>query len=363
MKKQHILSICIAGALLTACGSGGSAGIKNNNTNITPPDNGSTNNNSSTDNGTNNNGSANNGSANNGSTTDNGTNNNTPNTNPTNGKLPYPHKVPAELQSAVKDALQLEVDWNPAPGDKHSFVMNGKTHNKGDKIDLTELDLGLTETSYSAGADKDYSDKGKMKVYRQNYSVIMAFLPTEGKLASNNSDTNEQRETISLSAPIGYLTKDLPTAGKATYKGKAFYQTETGNLNLAVNFGDKKVSGNISGLSVGKVKLHETDISMIEFEDVTTDEGGLTGAMGYKGTATLANNGKFSLKRANVSKDGVKPAADRVFGSDTHRFEYEGFFFGPKAEETVGEISVYKKDGNYEDEVLNFAGQRGEIKK
>ncbi len=37
MKKQHILSICIAGALLTACGSGGSAGIKNNNTNIAPP--------------------------------------------------------------------------------------------------------------------------------------------------------------------------------------------------------------------------------------------------------------------------------------------------------------------------------------
>ncbi len=187
MKKQPILSICIAGALLTACGSGGSSG-----------------------------------------------------TTPANSKLPYQHEVPKELKEAVNNALKIPVVWNPAPGDKHSATIGNKVYNKGDTINLANLSLGLTKTTYSQSIDEENSNKGNVKIYRQNYSAIIAFLPTEAKMASNSDGEYYIEETASLSIPIGYYTENMPSTGKASYKGKSFYGNEEGNFNLAVNFSDKK---------------------------------------------------------------------------------------------------------------------------
>ncbi len=325
MKKQHILSICIAGALLTACGSGSDGG----------------------------------------GTSINKGNSNT-HTNPTNGKLPYPHKVPTELQQAVKNALKIPVYWNPALGDKVSVTMGDKSYQNGDNVDLTDFDLGLTQTNFTDSQDEGYSSKGNVKIYRQNYSAIMAFLPTEGKLASNNDIEKETEEVVSISRPIGYVTKNMPETGKATYKGKSFYQTEEGNFNLAVNFGDNKVSGEITGLSVGKVTLKETGFGETTYEPLGKDTKEEK-AFGYKGIATLSNGKQFTVKMATTTKNGVESVTDEKFTSDKYEFEYMGGFFGPNAEETVGKIWARNKTDQNEDlnftDIVGFAGQRGKIEK
>ncbi len=307
MKKQHILSICITGALLTACGSGGSSG-----------------------------------------------------TAPTNSKLPYKHEVPKELKEAVKNALKIPVNWNPAPDNKHSATFGDKVYNKGDIINLTDFDLGLTKTNYSESNGKRYTFKGKAKVYRQHYSAIMAFFPTEIKHASKTiqKDTNK---IVTLSIPFGYWTENMPDTGKATYKGKSFYRTEEGDLNLAVNFSDKKISGNINGLSTGKVTLEETDIGK-------TVDLGKKRLWGYNGSASLPNNKKFTANIATTDKKGITTIADKDYTPNKYHFRYEGAFLGPKAEETGGIIFAQPKPGNHNQDasntnILNFAGQRGEIKK
>ncbi len=307
MKNYQLLSICITTALLTACGSGGGS------TSATP-----------------------------------------------NGKLPQNYEVPDNLKQAVKKAMSLPVYWEPAPGYQESAIMGSKSYRKGDFIDLTDLDLGYSEKSYKHIEDKGWVEKGTVRVYRQNYSAIMAFTPTDIKLSSNNPRSTE-KDDDGLSEAIGYLTENLPQTGKATYQGKAFYQNETGNFNLNVNFGDKKVAGKITGLSSGEVTLQKGDIVQTEYEYLTEREK-VVNTMGYKGVATLPDNGKFIEKVATVTKNGITNVKDKVFEPSTHTFKYEGYFFGPNAKETAGDISAYNRKG-YDGTNINFAGQRGEIKK
>ncbi len=349
MKKQHILSICIAGALLTACGSGSngnSQGIKDNNSNIAPPHNSST-----TDNGANTNGTNNNNSADNGTNTDNGANNS--NQTPSNGKLPYEHKVPKELQEAVEKALTL-----PAPEDeKFSATIGDKNYGKGDSLNLTDFDLGLTKTNYTI-SDEEETSKGELKIYRQHYSALMNLLPTDTKLSSDNSE--EYTDTLVITGnPGGYTTQNMPETGKATYKGKSFYQQEEGDFNLAVNFGENTVKGEITGLSVGTVALEETQYISFKHDEEETAQ------FGYKGVAT-PHNSNLTVKMATRTQNGME-VTNKDFTANKYNFIYEGRFFGPKAEETGGVVYTEPKFGSNEDDdyidILNFAGQRGEIKK
>ncbi len=278
--------------------------------------------------------------------------------------MPYPHKVPTELQSAVENALKIPVDFNPAPGDQYSITLGNQSHNKGDNINLADFDLGLTKTTYSDSTNEEYSSKGNVKIYRQHYSVIMAILPTEGKLVSNNQNEQESDIAVSLSMPIGYFTENIPTAGKATYLGTALFQNEEGNLNLDVDFGNNTVNGEITGLSSGKITLNEGVIAQTEIENIQDEQKTV---WGYSGDATLSDNGKLSVKTATVTKNGIASVSNTDMTADKYNLTYDGAFFGPKAEETVGHIWAKNKtdqndDANFTD-VIGFAGQRGEIKK
>ncbi len=372
MKKQHLLSICIVGALLTACGGGSdgnNTGINKGHNNSSATDNNSNSNgsnsngsnsngsnsngsnsngsnsngsngNGSNSNGSNSNGSDGNGSSSNGSNTNNGTNNS--NQTSSNGKLPYEHEVPEELKEAVEEALTLELGSG-----NYSITIGNKSYNGGDDLKLTDFDLGLTKTNYNEGDDSG-SSKGSLKIYRQNYSALMTFLPTDRSI----NDEEEHTDTRSVTSLRGYVTETMPETGKATYKGKSFYQQEEGDFNLDVNFGENTVKGEITGLSVGTVNLAETSYE-------TSPRGS-----SYTGSATLPSNSKFTVEMATITKNGMKNVHNKDFTADKYNFSYYGIFFGPKAEETVGSLWAVDKTGEDDyAELIDFAGQRGEIKK
>ncbi len=334
MKGQTILSICIAGALLTACGSSGSAGTKpaNTNSNTKPPI-------KNTD--TNKTGKGK-------PSTDNSTNSKNPNTSPAKGKS----EVPNNLEKAVKEALKFEIDHAPAPNHQSSVVIGNKSYNKGDFVYFTDFDLGYSEHNDSYSETEDGSTKGKTRLYRLPYSVIVAETITDIKLATNNSDKHFAMGH-GATLYLGYPTKNLPQTGKANYTGKSFYNEETGNFSLATDFGSKKVNGKITGLSTGEVTLKEGKIQLLEYRDAKQ--------MGFSGEALLANGKAFS-KTAHIDNNGKRFDSDEM-NSSKYNFVYSGHFFGPKAEEVGGIIEAIKKD-EYRDseEIINFAGQRGEIK-
>ncbi len=316
MKNYQLLFLSIIVALLTACGSGGSGGSSSSTA---------------------------------------GRNN-----------LPHQYDVKPELKQAVRDSLKVKVDWDPAKGHQ-SDIIDGKVYKNGDFIYLTDFDLGYSTHDESTSRKNLFISKSKLRVYRLPYSVILATTVTDAtSLVSYNDGNKEDIESYGADSYAGYLTKDLPQTGSANYVGKSFYNDETGNLKLSVNFGEKAITGGeITGLSVGKVTFKPGKIEPLEYEGFEDEE---VAATGFKGDIELANaNSKLIEKYTHSDKSGTR-FKEKALGASNHRFGYEGHFFGPNAEEAAGDIDVYEKRadgtrGNYVDTLINFAGQRGKIKK
>lgn len=119
--------------------------------------------------------------------------------------------------------------------------------------------------------------------------------------------------------------KALPAQGKATYTGIAFDEHEEGNINYHVDFGNKKGSGVIEGLSrYGKITLHEAP---------------------WTGVFTL-----------NGSSDFYRVSNAPVSSEKGHTFlGYNLHFAGLQAEEISGYILTNQHVG------IGFHGTRGEI--
>lgn len=318
MKFQQSLSICLATALLTACGSSSSL-------TTTSPNN---------------------------------SNSQTNNSSP----LPYQYEVPENLKQAVKDALNFKVYWDPAP-DQHSMKIGEKTYNKGDSIDFTDFDLGYSEKSLISTQTKEVIANGKMRVYRLPYSLIMADSYDSAKLASDNTSGNEVLSNGS-GFYLGHFTNNLPSTGAANYVGKSFYNEETGNFNLNVDFGNKTTEGKITGLSTGDITLAKGNIEPVKrYQDDRSDNPIFHA--GFTGTAVLAN-GKAYTTGGTVTTAGVTKGTQE-FNANDYDFKYEGHFFGPNAKEAAGLVHATLKSGNQTATVggadlINFAGQRGDIK-
>ncbi len=249
MKNYQLLFLSITVVLLTACGSGGSGGSSSSTA---------------------------------------GRNN-----------LPHQYDVKPELKQAVRDSLKYKVDWEPVKGHQPE-VIDGKGYNKGDFIYLTDFDLGETEHNFKTTDDKEAIIKGKLRVYRLPYSVIVADKYTDVTLASNNPD-NSYGGFYGVGFYMGYLTNDLPKTGSADYVGKSFYNDETGDFKLSVNFGEKAVtSGEITGLTTGKVTFKPGRI-----EDMSYHYDNEIFGMGLKGKAILAN-GKAFEKNVDVTESGTE---------------------------------------------------------
>ncbi len=314
MKHYQFLAICTTALLLSACGggSGGSGG------NFTTPNSSSS--------------------------------------------LGQNYTVPNHLKDAVREALSMLVDWDPAPGPGgyKPLTIAGKTYNKGDRVYFTDFDLGYSEKPYLGTYITKAKQSGIIRVYRLPYSMILSH--TISKAEETLDDDSVIRHSygtgVNLSSLgyLGYHTKeeDLPQTGKATYVGKSFYHKETGNFNLDVDFGSKKVNGEITGLTTGLVTLEEADIKPVGFQH----------EMGFEGNVTIAK-GKALQPVVSVDRTGNQVFYTEEYNTSKYDFEYEGHFFGPKAEEVAGIIVGHEKlDHLKRPSVapINFAGQRGEIK-
>lgn len=119
----------------------------------------------------------------------------------------------------------------------------------------------------------------------------------------------------------------FPVSGKATYTGIAFDEHEEGNITYHADFGNKKGSGVIEGLSrYGKITLHEASwIGVIELD---------------------GSSGGYRVRHAPVSSE------------KEHKFlGYDLRFAGSQAEEIAGYVLTNKNVG------IGFHGTRGEISK
>ncbi len=254
MKNYQLLFLSITVALLTACGSGGSgSGSKKSSSQIATPNKPSKNliNEKETQKGNSENkpsSKPNNGEQQNNPKNETGSeinNKKEQSGNQQGNPEDEPSSKPSDsvsdnLKQAVRDSLKAKVDWDPAKGHS-SLVIDGKSYNKGDFVYFSDFELGESEHNFKDTEDKEVIIKGKMKVYRLPYSVIVADKYTDVTLADNNS-ANSYRGFYGTGFYAGYLTKDLPETGSADYVGKSLYNDETGDFKLSVNFGKKAIT-------------------------------------------------------------------------------------------------------------------------
>ena len=114
----------------------------------------------------------------------------------------------------------------------------------------------------------------------------------------------------------GFTTaeKSMPTEGSATYQGVAFTHNKQGKLNYTVNFSTKEGEGKITEL---------TDI----------------------GTITL-EKGSFGKHYNNHYMSGVGNVVAEDWKNDNVTGKYSFEFYGPKAEEIAGKVTL-TQDKNY----------------
>lgn len=204
-----------------------------------------------------------------------------------------------------------------------SLTLGDTVINQGSTVDFKNIKLGYTKQKYAETQIKNNQQEkyeGHWKIYNMPYSVMAVGF--REKLNSQKLAATE----IFVDEFIGQNTAALPAQGTATYKGIAFDKSSVGDLELVVNFSTKKADGKITGLSLGTLSL---------------------------------NGGQIGVN-PNDSLTG-KPAAyvtgpTKVSGVD---LRYYGYFYGPNAEEVIGDIKDNNRDRA---DLVGFAGQRGNIK-
>ncbi len=153
-------------------------------------------------------------------------------------------------------------------------------------------------------------------LYNQKYSVVKAdYTSQSGWIGYYNNRIDNSYVNVTASG-IRTAQSELPVEGKATYIGQAFNVSQNGSLNYTVDFAERTGTGTISGIYVG---------------DMILDKGNI-------------EQGKISSTASLSSNNSVE-------GS------YELEFFGPKAEEIGGKLSIYN---NLD---YGLAGSRSEIQK
>ncbi len=199
----------------------------------------------------------------------------------------------------------------------------------------------------------NYIIKGSERVYNQNYSIVFGNYyrladyttkwPGNRSVVSESFDYSKFRteNRFFIDEVTGQATEanQMPTLGKATYLGDAFSGKNHGRFEYTVDFGSRKGSGKINGLS----EAISDDLYLKEGEIKASSAGigakhSITGAAGFK---------------------------DKDFGT------YTLGFYGPKAEEVAGKAVVNTGDWSSYNAISNsdgkaeigFGGTRGAITK
>lgn len=231
--------------------------------------------------------------------------------------------VPAtELSKAMRFQVQTQ-------GDLQNYVLNidGKSYKAGDYISLSDVKQGFTEYDYTSsgvlepqGQNRQDKYTGTVQVYKQAYSFIYGDL---WKTASFNGKEPEPVNRFSMGGLGGVVTesKNLPQTGNFTYKGVAMSsgQPESrGTLSYNVNFDTKVGNGRIEGIkATGSILLHEAQI-MSDKADI-----------------------------------GGKAQSDTLGSAN-----YKATFYGPKAEEIAGKVTLGGQGTGFGTTEVGFIGKR-----
>lgn len=177
------------------------------------------------------------------------------------------------------------------------------------------------ELSYSSTLNgKTTTISGTERVYQQPNSIVYGVLYDTAEVNGKNIKpfVNSRFWVIHQVAGNNTPLDKLPSAGKATYAGKAFnHKTET-SFNYTVDFTKRTGSG----------KIGET-----------------------------ADTYELSLREANISHTGISGAVrDNRWGENYGTYELN--FFGAGAEEVAGKISTNRDGASY---AFGLSGTRGAI--
>ncbi|WP_409501058.1 factor H binding protein domain-containing protein [Mannheimia glucosida] len=160
-------------------------------------------------------------------------------------------------------------------------------------------------------------------LYNQKYSIVVG---ERTKYHNPKNDygfeINHEKYSIIDEAGLKTAPSDIPKEGVATYSGKAFNANEDGTLTYTVDFTNKEGYGKIEGMS---------ELGTIELE---------------KGTIVK----KVSSNRLEINSD-VKLASWKEYQVTG---QYNLAFFGEKAEEVAGNISLRQEHSIYNPETGNI---------
>lgn len=178
--------------------------------------------------------------------------------------------------------------------------------------DFSSLPSGFASISGTATEDGTTNVPVSIRSYQGFRSGVAMFYNT-----TNNN-------TVLFASPYGVYTPTaaIPAAGKATYTGIAFDHSERGSLTYNVDFGAKRGSGRIDGLS--------------RYGDITLERAAFDRTKAMDGSAYTYIQGDASTSRGGEM--------DYILG-----------FFGNRAEEIAGQATSSKQ------EAIGFHGTRGAI--
>ena len=222
--------------------------------------------------------------------------------------------------------LNENVDKNR---DEQLLAIADKIKGNGGKYPVNEISVTLMHVSENSSSHQETNKK----IYNQPYSIVQMNYRKE----TSDGYSLRSSEYVNVDTQ-GVNTKEhsFPTEGKATYTGKAFNYGNDGNLIYNVDFTARKGSGKITGFEqFGAITLKEAPIQVKQLsKDVSISGSATTEKTVLKDTAWQTNGGLYSVN-----------------------------FYGPKAEEIGGGISLSSSLEHQAETNIGFGGTRGEIQK
>ncbi len=245
--------------------------------------------------------------------------------------------VKDRAEQAAEDALKKAEDEAKAKAKEAAdkLIQNAKDVRDDARILQAK---GITSSAYPIGqidarsSFAQSSTKGTLSdesrtqsvVYNMPYSIVYSNYDGKIQYDSSTGQIVEDKRTTRIE-PRGLRTDAtaLPTAGSATYIGKAFNGTYIKSPLIGVD--DKIVEGKL---------------------DYTVDFAKRSGAGSITGLGDA-----ITLDKADIKGNTITGTARQAFTGS-----YELGFFGKNAEEVAGKVVVDGRD------TVGFGGTRGEIK-
>jgi len=211
---------------------------------------------------------------------------------------------------------QLRVDGQVVPDAPYRF---SNLQNGLNTLPI-EVDYGPVQGNQNSG-----TLSGNLFIYEQPYSMVLGSVYMQD---SGNGADDDYLNVYYVDFGMGLMTESavidtLSTAGLvATYSGHAFNGKEQGNLSYEMNFGNRRGSGEITGLTEsGKVDLLPASI-----------------------INSFSNNFIFGLAQTEKAPNVAVP--------------YQLGFYGPNAEEIVGGVFIADDPALKGASDISFAGKR-----